>query len=397
MSRRILVLALGMFAVGTDGFVIAGILGDIASDLDVSLAVAGQLETAFALTIALGGPLLMTVLGGASPRRMLVVSLVVFTIANLLAALAPTFTVLMALRVLAACAVAVFMAAAPTAAFMSSSDEQRGRALSLVTAGLTAGIVAGVPTGILINHLINWQATFVFAACLGAVAAIAVVSVFPALPTPPAVSIRERIAVMSNPTILVMLASVTVWMLGGYTLYNFMGPMLEGVAGFDGAIISLLFLGFGATAVVGNILGGWLTDKIGPTRTIVCGLVGGGSGLVLVSLLGTSQVGVLLALTLWSTAGWMLSAPQQIRLVAQAPPMTGILMSLNASALYLGIGLGAVVGGLVLGVGSLRDLGWVGSLWEVAALGLVLLSLRLTAHRARDRGLERVPETNAVA
>jgi predicted MFS family arabinose efflux permease len=406
VSRYVWVLALGTFAVGTDGFVIAGILGHIASDLDVSLRAAGQLETAFALTIAIGGPVLMTVLGVIAPKRMLVLSMLVFTVANIAAALSPGFVFLMAMRVLAAASVAVFMAAAPTAAMMVTEEEQRGRALGAVMSGMTAGIVVGVPVGILINDIASWRETFVLAAALGAAAAFACYAVIPQLPAPPAVKLRERVEVMRQPAILVMLSSVTIWMIGGYTLYNYMGPMLESESGFDSSILPLLFLGFGITAVAGNLLGGWLTDRIGPNRTIVFGLIGGGAGLALASLLATSQVGVVLALILWSTAGWTLTAPQQFRLIGQAPQATPILMSLNSSALYLGIALGAVAGGIVLSVGSLRDLGWTGSLWELAALALTAVSVRQVArqtrHKERSSGRfardgERAPDPSAVS
>lgn len=394
MRSRILILALGTFAVGADGFVIAGILGRIASDLDVSVEAAGQLETVFSITIAIVAPVLMTALGRFSPKTMMVGSMAVFTAANVAAAIAPGFASLMVFRVLAAAAVGVYAASAPTAAVMLAPEEQRGRALSTVTAGMTAGIVLGVPAGILVNNLSDWRGTFVFVSVLGLLALVGVLVGFPSVPTPPPVGMAERVGALRNPAILVMLLNIAVWMVGGYTLYVYMGPMLEGVPGFAGNSITLIFLGFGVASVVGNVLGGVLTDRIGPTKTLLTGLAGGGAGLALTSLFGSSPVGVLVALMLWSTAGWMLVPAQQYRLIGVAPQLTPILMSLNASAMYLGIGLGAVVGGLVSSQGSLRDLGWVGSLWEVAAIVLVLISARL-ATRVADR--QPGPERPAVS
>lgn len=366
------VLALGMFAVGVDGFVIAGILNPIASDLGVSVPIAGQLETAFALAVAILGPLVMTALGSIRPRVALAASLAAFAAFNVVAAVAPWFWLLLVARVLAAMSVSVFMAMSPVAASMSAKPGAQGKALAIVTTGMTAGIVLGVPIGIMLASQLNWRWSFWLAAAIGIAAALGCATQFARLPAPPPTTMRDRAAVIARPAVAQMLLSLMVWMVGGYVLYVYMGPMLENVAGFAATALPWIFFGFGVASIVGNLLGGVFLDRVGPVVTLVVGLTGGGLGLLLASLWGPSQVGVVVAVILWSTAGWMLTPPQQSRLLAQAPQLAPVLMSVNASALYLGMGLGGVAGGLVQSAAGLRSLGWVGAVIELVAIILVV-------------------------
>ena len=373
---RLFVLAFGMFAIGVDGFVVAGILNPIADDLGVSVATAGLLETTFALSIAILGPILVTSLGPIRPRVALSSSLAVFALFNVVAAVAPSFWTLMGARVLAAMAVGIFMAVAPMAAAMSAKPGAQGKALAVVTAGLAAGIVLGVPIGIFLADQLSWRWSFWLVAILGVLAAAGCATQFAELPSPPPASLRERASVVAMPSVALMLLSLTVWMTGGYVLYVYMGPMLENVAGFSPSALPWIFFGFGIAAIVGNLLGGILLDRVGPFVTLVVGLTGGGAGLLLTSIWGSSKLGVIVAVILWSAAGWMLTPPQQSRLLAEAPDRAPVLMSVNASALYLGMGLGGVLGAIVTRVGGLRSLGWVGSLVELAAIVLVVAQHR---------------------
>ncbi len=389
---RLFVLAFGMFAVGVDGFVIAGILNPIATDLQVSVPTAGQLETSFALAIAILGPLMVTALGAVRPRVALSSSLVVFALFNVVAAVAPSFWMLMGARILAAVSVSVFAATSPAAAAMSARDGAQGKALAVVTAGMTAGIVLGVPIGILLAVQLSWRWSFWLVAVLGILAAVGCATQFADLPAPPRTTLRDRASVIAMPAVAWMLLSLTVWMLGGYVLYVYMGPMLENVAGFSATALPWIFFAFGVASIVGNLLGGLVLDRVGPRVTLVVGLTGGGLGLLLTSLWGTSQVGVLVAVILWSTAGWMLTPPQQSRLLALAPDRASVLMSVNVSALYLGMGLGGVVGGIVQREGGLRSLGWVGSLIVLAAIILVVTQRHSSGTAAEHDVVEETAE-----
>ena len=273
---KLLSLALGMFAVGVDGFVVAGILRPISSDLGVSVASAGLLETSFALSIAVLAPLLVTALGSGPPRLTLTASLAAFTVFNILAAVSPWFWLLLVARVLAGLSVGVFQAVAPMVASMTAPKDGQGSALAVVTSGMTAGIVLGVPIGIFVTNQFDWRFSFWLVALLGAVAAIACSTQFAEVPGPPPTPLRERVSVAAHPSVLLMLGSITVWMLGGYVLYVFMGPMLQGVANVSGSALPWIFFGFGVASVVGNLAGGRALDRWGAAAALIIGLTGGG-------------------------------------------------------------------------------------------------------------------------
>lgn len=147
-------LTLGAFAIGTEGFMIAGLLPTLARDLNVGLVAAGHLVTAFSLAYAIGAPVMAVLTAGLERRRLLAVAISGFTLANLLAALAPGYFGLLAARLLLALSAASFMPAASGYAATLGGPERRGRALSMVTNGLTLAIIAGVPLGVLVaRHL----------------------------------------------------------------------------------------------------------------------------------------------------------------------------------------------------------------------------------------------------
>ncbi|HEU5440621.1 MAG TPA: MFS transporter [Ktedonobacterales bacterium] len=376
MRLRILVLALGTFALGTDGFVIAGILPAVGHDLAIPAAVTGQLITAFALTYAIGAPVLAVLTSDLARKRLLILSLAGFAGANVLAALAPSYGVLMLARMLAACCAALYTPNASAAAVALAPAEARGRALALVTAGLTVATVLGVPLGTWIGTTLSWRATFWLVVVLGVLAAVGVMALFPEIANPPATPLRVRFTLLRQPRILTALSLTVVALAGVFTMYTYIAPLLLGVTHLGGAGISVMLLLFGLAGVAGNALGGQGADRWGAFRTLIPAISIVALVLVLLPFAATSALGAALMLLIWGIAGWTFTPVQQYRLLALAPAQPGIILSLNASAIYLGIGLGAALGGLVVHGGSFVLLGLVAALWQVVALGILFVSAR---------------------
>ena len=173
------ILALGAFAVGTDKFVVAGVLPTIAADLSVSVAAAGHLVTAFALTFAIGAPLLATLTASWRRRHILIATLLVFSLANLGAATSATFTQLLVARVLAALAGSLFVPTATAVVAELAPAEYRGRAIAVVMTGLTVAILLGVPIGAWIAAAADWRASFAFVGAIGLLALAGVALTLP--------------------------------------------------------------------------------------------------------------------------------------------------------------------------------------------------------------------------
>ncbi|HEY6225200.1 MAG TPA: MFS transporter, partial [Gemmatimonadales bacterium] len=158
--QRLLWLSLGAFAIGTESFMIAGLLPRMASDLGVSVPLAGQLVTAFALAYAVGSPLIAVVTGNVERTRLLLLAIAAFATGNLLAAVARDYATLLAARILLALSAGTFMPAASAYAVSVSSDARRGQVLALIYSGMTFATVIGVPAGVLVGGHLGWRWTF---------------------------------------------------------------------------------------------------------------------------------------------------------------------------------------------------------------------------------------------
>ena len=368
---RLLILALGTFAIGTEAFVIAGVLAAIATDLGVSVPAAGQLVTLFAMAYAIAAPVMATLTAGVERRRLLVTALAAFTAANVFAALAPNYMWLALARVLAAVSAAAFTPAAGGVAAATADPAQRGRALATVTGGLSVAIVVGVPAGTWIGSMFGWRMTFVFVAAVAAVAVTGIAITLPATPTPAFVPLRDRVGLLARGRVLAALALTVAWMTGIYVLYTYIAPVLRITAGVTERELSGLLLVFGVFSVAGTLLGGLGADRLGVTRTSVPALIVIGSVIVMLPALATTALRAALLMAAWGL-GWAFVTAHQHRLVSLAPSTPAVILSFNSSALYVGVGLGAGLGGLLFEHMPVTVLGVVGCAFEMVALALVL-------------------------
>jgi predicted MFS family arabinose efflux permease len=261
-------LALGTFAVGTEGFMIAAILPGIAGDLAVSLQAAGQLVTVFALTYALSSPLLTALTGNVNRRRLLILSMAAFAGANLIAAVAPGYWFLVGARILLALSAGLYVPSANALAGVLVPPERRGRALAIVGGGISLAVALGVPMGAFVGSHFGWRMTFLGVAAL---AAIAFSGLLIGMPHGigaglPATSLSERLAVVRRPGAFAALMVTTVWAIGGYAVYTFIAPLLTAAIGFEGAMIGYVLFLWGAAAFVGLFLGGMANDSSAAPR-----------------------------------------------------------------------------------------------------------------------------------
>lgn len=374
----ILWLAVAAFAIGTEAFVIAGLLPVVAADLQISLAATGQLVTAYALTYAIGSPILAVTFNNLDRRTVLTLALCCFIAGNLLAVVAGSFAMLLASRMLMALGAGLCMPTALAVAVAIASPERRGRAIALVTSGLTVATVLGVPLGTWIGNHYGWRATFILVAGLGAVALAGLLFGLPrGLPRNTA-TLGQRLAVARRPAVLHALSITAFWAMGGFTVFTYLAVPLREL-GLSPTEISLALLIFGIAAAIGNMLGGTLADRIGPVPTSTLGLITMVMALTLQSVTlkflppEYARPVFLSLIFFWGIGGWTFYPGQAANLVQIEPHASMIALSLNASAMYLGFAIGGALGGIVLTALSPDDLGWVGGSSVAAALALVLL------------------------
>jgi predicted MFS family arabinose efflux permease len=389
MIRKLGWLTLGAFAIGTEGYVIAGLLPSLAADLHVSIAAAGQIVTAFALTYALAGPVLAVATGSWHRDRVLRTAMGAFAAANFAASMATNFGWLVASRLALAGCAALFMATAGAYAAASVAPTQRGRAMSLVYMGLTVATVLGVPVGTIVGHAFGWRSTFVAVGSLAAIAFFGLCLPLQRQPLQAPVRIRERLEIARQPEILIGLLTTVACMAGAFSIYTYMSPLLHLIGGYGDTDVAWVLMLFGIGSAIGNIVGGRAADSVGPAKVIGRSLIALAVIFVLLSAFATwlprawAIEAVLVAIFGWGVIGWSFPPAQQLNLVQIAPQLAPVLLSLNASAIYLGISTGAVLGSIAVANDQVAALGFVGAACEMVAVAMAFAAKRRTTRLTR--------------
>jgi len=367
-----IVLTLGAFVLGTELFVIAGILPALAHDLGVGIPAAGQLVTAFALTYAVGAPLLATLTGAVPRRRLLTASMSGFALANLLAALAPGYATMLLARIAAALSSCLFFPTALALAAHMAPAAKRGRALALVMLGLNVSTVLGVPVGIALSLAWGWRWVF-GAISLGAIlVALAVRLWLPEVPLAAPTSLPERIAVLWAPDVARGLALTAAVLLSVYAVYTYLSPILLHRAGLHSPDIARLLLVFGATSAAGAWLGGWLTDRLGSEALLKVTLAVLAATMTGFSFAAHSFASCAVLLGLWGLFGGAFNPAQQHRLLGLAPAHPSAVLAWNSSSVYLGQALAAASGGALLHLWGPDSLGWASGIFLALAATVLL-------------------------
>ncbi|MCT2590297.1 MFS transporter [Streptomyces sp. N2-109] len=375
-------LLLTTFVIGTDDFVIAGLLPQIAEDLQVSEAAAGQLVTVFSVTYAVAAPVL-AVLTARLPRKALVVGgLVVFAVANVATALAPGYGLLMVMRVVAALVAASLTPAVFALAGRLSAPERIGRSIGTVAAGLTVSLFVGVPLGTLVGDAFGWRATFLAVALLTVVVAAAAACFLPRLSGATEATVAQKLRILSRPALLMCVAGTVLGASSGLMIYTYIAPVTENLTGKNGAVLALFIAVIGVAGAVGTFAGGRLTDSWGADKALLAtftGLVVATAGLALIGTTAQQDAPVwlvALALALWGFAAWGFNPPMNTRALHLAPDAGTEAVALNTSGLYLGIALAGAVGGAALSTHNGTGVSLTATGTGLAALLLMTAAIR---------------------
>jgi DHA1 family inner membrane transport protein len=367
MFRRLLPLSVATFAIGTDSFVVAGILPQVAGSLQVTIGSAGQLVTAYALAYALFSPIVAIVASRWSRNTLLLVGLTLFIVANIATALVPTFALVIVCRVLAGLGAAAVTPGATVAAAMLVPPEKRGTALSIVTGGLAVSTALGAPIGTAIGA-VDWRITMYFVAALGAVAAVWIALGLKKIPAPPPVGLRQRLAPLGDPRIALVLLTTLLAFTGNYVLNTYVSQTFGRATEGSATVLAVLLLVSGLSGAVGNFGSGPLTDRWGSRRVLNVALAIAVIDFALTPWTGGAIGTAIIAFVVWGIAGWSLAVPQQYRLFSIAPQNAQFAMSLNSSVIFLGVSFASVIGAVGLDVVGPTYLGVIGAVLFALAL-----------------------------
>ncbi|MFD2264438.1 MFS transporter [Lacibacterium aquatile] len=377
MMLRLLPLILGAFAIGAETFMISGVLPSLSSDLGISFSQSGALVTVFALTYAVGSPVLAVLTGGFERRRVLTSAIAVFALGNVAAGLTTGYAGLVGARVLLALSAGLFMPAAIAYATIDAGPERRGKAVAAIYSGMTMAIVVGVPLATILASAFSWRAAFLGVALLALVALLGIGAFLPRQDGMTTIGLRHRIDVARRPDVLQLLALTTLSLIGPFTISTYIGALMGETLGITGDQLAVVLLIFGLASVAGNSLGGYGADRWNREKFLASVLAACVLSFAIISLganlqgtLGT--ILVVAGLALWGATGWAFPSIQQARLVSLDPKLAPVTLSLNTSALYFGTAIGSAFGGLIVKYEGVANIGWGAAMTGTAALILLL-------------------------
>lgn len=365
-----------VFCTGSAEYLVAGLLPQLAADMSVAVATAGQTVTAYALGVAVGGPII-TVLTARLPRKGLALGLgVVFVAGTVLTMLAPTYAWLIAGRVIAASSQATLFAIALTTATGVVDPARRGRAIAIVGSGLTVATVLGVPLGAWLGGTTNWRVPF---GIIATVAAIGVALIASAMPrtSAPTTGMGDEIRTLLRRPVLLAVATTVVGFAGVGIVFTYLVPFLSDVTGVAVDAIPALLFAYGVGGFAGNLIAGRLAD-VALDRTLVgvfVALVVTLTAFPLLAEMPVLMIPLVLVLGLLSTAT---IAPLQSLVLRHAGAAPTLSLAFNVGAFNLANAIGSAIGGLGVAAGLLRWNGFGGAGFAVVGLVLTMFAVRAT-------------------
>ncbi|MEU5609419.1 MFS transporter [Streptomyces sparsogenes] len=381
MPLALLALAVSAFGIGTTEFVMMGLLPNVADDLGTSVPTAGYLVSAYAIGVVVGAPLL-TALGSRVPRkRMLILLMALFTVGNLASALAPSFGLLVAGRVLAGLPHGAFFGVGAVVAARLVAEERRARAVATMFLGLTVANIVGVPVATLLGQRLGWRATFLVVAAIGVVAMAALARLVPRISLDQQAGLRHELGALRDRQVVLGLLTAVFGFAGVFAVYSYLASMMTEVTGLAEASVTVVLALFGIGMTLGALIAGPLTDRaLRPT------LYGSLAALAAVLLLFDFTVHVkwaaLATVVVLGAVGFMTTTPLQMLVMNKARHAPTLASASNHSAFNLANAGGAWLGGVAIASGW----GWTSPTLVGAALAVVGLAIAVTAGALdRDR------------
>jgi predicted MFS family arabinose efflux permease len=371
----LLTLAGAIFVSVTSEFLPTGLLPEMAGDLGVSISTAGLLVTIFAGTVVVATTPLAALTRNYSRKGLIVAVLLVIALANVLAALAPTYEILVGARILGGLGHGLFWAVVAAYSAHLVPKHQLGRAVAITAGGGTAAFVLGVPVGTALGHALGWRTAFIIIAAVVVLLSLAVVKFLPPVNHHVPLATGEiRIPLRKDRSFLpVMLVCVVILIVltAQNTFYTYIAPWLTEVAGFPGDSVALLLFLFGGAGVLGLVLAGIASDRF-PKRGFAVAVLAVMVSVLALALLSQNPVIVVAAFVVWGTAFGGVPAMLQTRMLRTASfQMRDLAGALQTTAFNIGIGGGALLGGILIDGVGIRSL-------PLVELGLLTLGIAVS-------------------
>lgn len=375
-------LALGGLAIGTTEFVMMGLLPDIAREFAISIPEAGYIISAYALGVVIGAPLLVAASSNMAPKKILFLLMCLFTIFNTLSALAPTHSILFFARLLSGLPHGAFFGVGAVVASRLADKGKQAQAISMMFAGLTVANLLTVPLGTYIGHLYSWRYAFAGTGLIGLITLISLYAWLPTLPVTRSGSIWTELKVFNRlePWLIVLITAIGTG--GLFCWISYIAPLMTEVSRFTPETVPYIMIIAGAGMVVGNLLGGKLSDILKPLNACIFLLVAMSFALLIIYFVSSNQVMSLIMTFVAGSCSVAIASPIQLLMIQASKGAEMLGASITQAAFNIGNALGAFLGGLPIAAGfgyTSPELVGVGMAMTGVAIGIGLASLRRKA------------------
>ncbi|WP_324027737.1 MFS transporter [Maribacter sp. BPC-D8] len=350
-KKALFALAIGGFGIGLTEFVIMGILTEVSGSLGITIPQAGHFIAAYALGVVVGAPLLTGLGSKLTPKKMLFLLMIWFTVFNTLSGLATGYNSLLFLRFLSGIPHGAFFGIGAVVATKLAKKGKEAQSIAIMFSGLTVANVIGVPIGTYLGQQFSWSVSFYL---VGFVGLLALGSIYLWMPKIGVDKTEEKVSVMKglkNTELWAMIALTTIGTGGFFAWYSYVAPLITDVAGLPSYVVGYAMMLAGLGMVVGNFLGAKMADWFSPLKAVMISLSVMGAVLIVNMLIATNPY-LLMAMTfLIGVISFTVSAPIQMAIIKTSKGSEMLGSSMNQSAFNMGNASGAYLAGLPIAFG----------------------------------------------
>ncbi|AZB02381.1 MFS transporter [Chryseobacterium joostei] len=348
MDKRIIPLAIGGLGIGTTEFTVMGLLPDIANTLQISIPQAGHLISAYAMGVVIGAPLLIGYSVKFPPKKVLIAFMILFTLFNGLSAIAPNYTTMLIIRFMSGLPHGAFFGVGTVVASKMAGKGKEAFYISMMFTGLTVANLAMVPLVTYIGHTFHWRLYFIIVAVIGLFALLFLKLWLPAMEANQDTHFLEELKFLKNKQSWLVLAITAIGFGGLFTWLSYITPLMTVISGVQSSQMAYVMVLAGAGMVVGNLVGGIVSDKLGPEKTCAVLIF-----LMMISLIGvfflSEHQNIAFILTFMCGALSMsIAAPINIMMMKAAPRSEMMAAAFMQAGFNIANAMGAFLGGIPL-------------------------------------------------
>ncbi|WP_183147967.1 MFS transporter [Chryseobacterium nematophagum] len=351
IDKRIIPLAIGGLGIGTTEFTVMGLLPDIAKSLQISIPEAGHMISAYALGVVIGAPILIGYSVKFPPKKVLITLMLLFTLFNGLSAIAPDYGTMLIIRFMSGLPHGAFFGVGTVVAARMAGKGKEAFYISLMFTGLTIANLAMVPLVTYIGHIYHWRWYFAIVAIIGLFALLFLKLWLPVIESNQDTHFLEELKFLKNKQSWFVLMITAIGFGGLFTWFSYITPLMTIISGIKESQMAYVMMLAGGGMVVGNLVGGILSDRLSPEKT--CALL---LFLMMISLLGvfflSEYRNISLVLTfLCGALSMSVAAPINIMMMKAAPKSEMMAAAFMQAGFNIANAMGAFFGGIPLEYG----------------------------------------------